>query len=147
MITILTDIFATMSVDGKPIPELSVGQQSWLNAIGDNAKYPLPHLDTPLVADLDLQLSGGVARAYPVKIFFMWKSQPDWTPKQHNELAIKPARLAITQFIARLESSPLIDSIKNAKELEFMNLFDVNTSGIILSITIKPRNTDPVCIS
>lgn len=141
-----------MIVGGGPLP-FSHGAKSWMNAIGDNAVYPLAHLDTPLTSQIMLAQSGYIGRFFPVKIFFMWKSELDWTPIQHNDNAIAPARLAVNDFIAKCESlvdengDRIIDEIKDASELEFMNLFDVGTSGIILSISIKPRNYSSVCPS
>jgi hypothetical protein len=146
MIQVLTDIFAAMTIEGKPFV-MTHGNKHFLNYIADNKKFPFSHLDSPLLAKLALASSGYIGRTYPVKIFFLWKSEPGWTPVQHEQLAISKARIAINQFIARCEASPTIDSISDCAEQEFINLFDAHTSGIILSCNIKPRNYDSACES
>lgn len=148
ILSILTTLVGEMRVSGKKLPPLGFGQRSFQNEVIDSFTFPngYVHLDSPLTANDTVAQSGYVGRKFPVKILFLFKSELDWTPTQHDARCIVPARKLINQFIERCSQSDNIDSIENLSELEVYDLFDANTSGIILSVTIKPKNESSICL-
>ena len=126
------------------------GAQYWANLLEDEFDFgefqALIYLDQPITTDYQLTAGGFIGEFYPITLFFMFKSELDWLPTEHETECIEPANNAIRQFISICQSrNDLIDEVSNASALEFINLLDVNVSGKSLSIRLKPRNYPPVC--
>lgn len=111
---------------------------------GDN--QALVVLDQPITNDYQLTAGGYIGEFYPVFLYFMFKSEMDWTPLEHD-VAVEKANDAIRQFLSICQSrNDLIDEIADANGLEFHNLLDVNGSGKSLNVNIKPRINKSVCV-
>lgn len=147
IITVCSTLVGQMTANGIPAGGYKFGHgPAWYrNAVADHKNFPFVFLDTPLKANLELLASGAIGRVYPAVLFFMGLSKPDWTPEQHDQNVIQPMRLASNNFISLAQASALIDSVKNAKETEFINMLDTNVSGVMLNIDIKPRSNNKVC--
>lgn len=112
----------------------------------DEATFPVVYLDQPVTNDYQLTAGNYIGEIYPITLFFMYKSELDYTPQQHDVNCITPANNAIRQFISVCQDSELIDEVSDASGNEFTNLLDVNVSGKSLSITLKPRINASACI-
>jgi len=150
IITILDTLISGMT-SGNYSFELKVGAAEWQNLLSDeyaiSDNNALVFLDMPIENDFQAAQSGYIGEVYDVNLFFMFKSNFDWTPLQHDSNCINQARLAIRQFISVLQDSDLIDSIEDiGTATSFINLLDVNVSGMILPISIKPNINASVCI-
>ena len=128
--------------------EFSFGPEAWNNLLADESVFPKVHLDSPLITKYLPAQGGYIGEKYPIKLFFMYKSQLEWLPEEHEKEAVDKANTAIRQFITRCQDSPLIDEIEIGQDaVEFINLLDVNVSGKLLFITLKPNINLSVCIT
>jgi hypothetical protein len=148
IITVCTSVVAQMKYNGKNIPQLLYGQKSFQNKILDEQSFvdSVLFLDSPIQANVLMSQSGLIEREYPIRVYFMFKSQPDWSPLEHDQNCIQHARLLVNQFITRLQENENVQTVRNASEIEFINLFDVNVSGIVLSLTVKLNYTNTLCL-
>jgi len=122
------------------------GTTQFQNLIADEQTLPAIYLDQPITANYNLSQSGYTSATYPINVLFLFKSELDWTPEQHDTNCIQLAELKIREFINRCELHSGIDLITNISSTEFINLFDCNVSGKTLSITIQLNNTYSTCI-
>jgi len=140
IISIIEQIASDMSM------EFYFGREDFQNLIADEQTLPAIYLDQPITAKYNLSQSGYMSATYPVKIMFLYKSELDYTPTEHDTNCIQPAELKIREFINRLQSSTSVDSIANIDSYEFINLFDVNVSGKGLNIEIQINNDYSTCV-
>lgn len=122
------------------------GSTQFQNLIADEQTLPALYLDQPIINDYNLSSSGYISATYPIKLMFLYKSELDYTTTQHDTNCIQPAEAKIREFISRCQENTSIDLITNINGFEFINIFDCNTSGKGLNITIQLNNTDSVCI-
>jgi hypothetical protein len=127
------------------------GATYWANLLEDEFNFrefkALIYLDQPIENDYLLTAGGYIGEFYPITLFFMFKSELEWLPTEHDTECIEPANDAIRQFISICQSrSDLVDEVKDASGLEFINLLDVNVSGKTLKVTLKPRINKSVCV-
>lgn len=148
IITVIDSVVSQMDAGGKTYV-CQIGTKSFLNALSTYTQYPAVGIAMPIVSKLTINQSGFKSRTYPLVLFFMFKSEiGEWTHLQHEQQAIDPARVAVDNFLNILEKHPDVDSVDmQADELEFLNLWDANTSGIILNVKIKLRNNNTICTS
>ena len=123
------------------------GRVDFQNLIADEGTFPALYLDQPITTNYNLTDSGYTIASYPVKLLFLYKSEIDWTPTEHDTNCISPAELKIRDFINRCNSNASIDEISAMSSFEFINLLDCNLSGKSLDITIQLNNTYSICIS
>ena len=146
IISIISNLVSGMT-SGTDTFTFGFGAEYFANLDLDEAIFPVVYLDQPIPIDFEAHQSGFIAEEYPITLFFMYKSELDYTPTQHDVNCIQPARLAVRQFISVCQASELIDSIDvNGQALEFFNLLDVNVSGISIPLNIKPSINASVCI-
>lgn len=123
----------------------SQGDNSFNNFLNDEIAKPTVHL-LPPENDWILSQSGYIGEIYYLSLLFMFKSQLDWLPSEH-EVVINQAHNTIRQFISLCQASELIDEVRiTQKSVEFINLLNVNTSGKQLFINIKPNIEKSVCV-
>jgi hypothetical protein len=127
------------------------GASHWANLVNDEYEFGgtqgMVFLDQPITTEYQLTSGGYIGEFYPITLFFMLKSELDWTPQEHEENCIDLANDAIRQFISICQSrTDLVFEVLNPTALEFINLLDVNVSGKSLSIKIKPQITKGVCV-
>lgn len=123
------------------------GAEYFANLELDEANFPVIYLDTPVDNEYQLAQGGYIGEEYNLEIFFMFKSEMDYTPSQLDELCIEPANDAIRNFISACQASPDIDEVSGASAVEYTHLLDVDVSGKQLSITIKPNINKSVCVN
>ena len=127
------------------------GASHWQNLLNDEYDFGdfdgVVFLDQPITTEYQLTAGGYIGEFYPVTLFFMMKSELDWTPQEHEANCIDPTNNAVRQFISICQSrTDLVDEITTPTALEFVNLLDVNVSGKSLSIKIKPYINKSVCV-
>ncbi len=127
------------------------GAQYWANLLEDEFDFGefqgLIYLDQPITTEYQLTAGGYIGEFYPITLFFMLKSELEWLPTEHDTECIEPANNAIRQFISICQSrNDLIDEVSGPSALEFINLLDVNVSGKSLTIKLKPRINNSVCV-
>lgn len=148
IVTILGRVVALMTANDITAGQYTfgLGTRSYFNAIGEQTKFPIVALLTPIANTIKLNQSGFKQRTYPVKLFILFKSELNWTPLEHDQKAIQKARLAVNNLINILEDDELVEKVdQTANELEFINVFDINASGILLDLKITTRNTNSIC--
>ena len=121
------------------------GTTQFQNLIADEQTLPAIYLDQPITANYNLSQSGYTSATYPINVLFLFKSELDWTPEQHDTNCIQLAETKIREFINRCEANPAFDSVSNISSTEFINLFDCNVSGKTLSLTLQVNNQYSVC--
>jgi hypothetical protein len=121
------------------------GSAQFQNLIADEQTLPAIYLDQPITANYNLSQSGYTSATYPINVLFLFKSELDWTPEQHDTNCIQLAEAKIREFINRCEANPAFDLITNISSTEFINLFDCNVSGKTLSLTLQVNNQYSVC--
>lgn len=149
IISIIQSVVSQMKHNDVSLPDLVVGGKSFQNAIADNKNFKngFVTLVTPIASTGRNERSGYKPRKFPLEMMFLFKSQLDWTPLQHDQNCIQPARVLVDQFIERLTQSEYVDEVdQNFSELDVINVFDVNASGIILKLTVKPYNRKSICL-
>jgi hypothetical protein len=127
------------------------GAQYWANLLEDEFDFGefqgLIYLDQPITTEYQLTAGGYIGEFYPITLFFMLKSELEWLPTEHDTECIEPANNAIRQFISICQSrNDLIDEVSDPSAYEFINLLDVNVSGKSLTIKLKPRINNSVCV-
>jgi len=133
-----------LNVDGESF-SFEYGDKGFQNLMSDEELFPAVYLLTPLTSDDEITSSGAIFEKYPIVLIFMYKSEMDFTPRQH-EVLIQKSRIAKNQFLSSLTRDTRIKKHEVAKTLEFENEFDVNTSGVSFSIFITPQQQQSVCI-
>lgn len=141
IISIIESIASDMGI------EFYFGRDDFQNLIADEQTLPAIYLDQPITNDYNLNQSGYMSATYPIKLLFLYKSELDYTPTQHDTNCIQPAESKIREFINRIQLNDSVDSVSNLKAYEFINLFDCNVSGKGLDITIQINNTYSTCVS
>lgn len=122
------------------------GAEDWQNLQADEDSFPAIYLDQPITNDYDVTSTGYIGSDYPIKLLFCYKSQLDWTTTEHEDNCISLADAKIREFISRCQAHSSVNSVSEASGLEFINLFDVNCSGKILSVKLELNNEDSVCV-
>ena len=150
IISIVRQLVAQLDVEGVTYG-FGHGPSHWADLINDEFDFGefkgTCFLDQPITTEYQLTAGGYVGEFYPITIFFMLKSELDWTPEEHEEFCIELANDAIRQFISICQSrTDLLFSIESPTALEFINLLDVNVSGKSLSIKMKPQINKSVCV-
>ncbi len=123
------------------------GDKGWQNLEADEVTPKgVVYLHTPIKNRLIINPGGAKDRSYDLIMMFLFKSQLDWTPEQHDG-SIQLARNGVMNFINLLDAdSRIIKELSNIVETETENEFDVNATGIILTFTIQPKNFDSFCL-
>ena len=141
--TFVESVVQQITIQGQAY-NFAHGEKDWQNIFADEQSYPVVYLDEPISNDFDVVSSGAIEEYYPIKLMFLYKTELEFTPTQHDN-EIQKARLGARKFITLCNQSEDVRTIKNAKGIEVINVFDANTSGIVLSLDISFYNQDPIC--
>jgi len=139
IITIVQQIASAMGL------EFYHGRSDFQNLVADEGIFPAIYLDQPIDTNYNLSQSGYTSASYPLSLLFLYKSELDLTPEQHDTNCIQPAETQIRSFLNRCQNHASIDLIDSITGTEVINLFDVNVSGKILNVTIQINNEFSVC--
>jgi hypothetical protein len=147
IVQIVKDIAEALPVTESPntFATFKHGEKDFQNYVADELQGVIIFLDEPITSNDQVKKSGYIEEEYPISMIFGDKTELDWTPEQHQETIIRMRALA-KRFINRLVGSPLIRNVRpSITRVDFVNLFDVNISGVILRITVVPLNEDSAC--
>jgi hypothetical protein len=150
IVSIVQSLVNQLNVNGVQFG-FGLGAQYWANLVEDEFDFgpfqAIVYLDQPITTDYQLTAGGFIGEFYPITLFFMFKSELEWLPLEHEVNCIEPANQAIRQFISICQDrNDLIDEVSDPSAIEFINLLDVNVSGKSLSLKLKPRVYPPVCV-
>lgn len=147
MIGTLTNIVAQLTANGDTFL-FDYGKKGYANLAVDENTQPFVIYDTESSLGLDVHQSGFIGESGSAFLGFFYKSELDWTPKQHYDNCILPAINAVRQFISLCQASDLINSISiSGKGKEQINLFNVNASGVTFTFEIELNVDKTVCAS
>jgi hypothetical protein len=141
--TFVESVVQQITIQGQAY-NFAHGEKDWQNIFADEQSYPVVYLDEPISNDFDVVSSGAIEEYYPIKLMFLYKTELEFTPTQHDN-EIQKARLGARKFITLCNQSEDVRTIKNAKGIEVINVFNANTSGIVLSLDISFYNQEPIC--
>lgn len=112
----------------------------------DDIVFPIAYLDFPIESNDTLHKSGSLTAEYTIKILFGMKSELDWFTDKHETDCIEPMRNAARKFITAMQLDSRIKEVKSSKRLDVKNIFDVNMSGCILTITFTVADSNSICV-
>lgn len=120
------------------------GERDFQNIFADEEIFPVVYLDEPIQNDFEIVSSGAIQEYYPIQLMILYKTELDFTPDQHDVL-IQKARLCARKFLSLANDSDQMRTIDGVKGVEVINVFDANTSGIILSCRLSFYDSTSIC--
>ena len=120
------------------------GEKDFQNLFSDEAVYPIVYLDEPIQNDFQIVSSGAIQEYYPIQLMILYKTELDFTPDQHDVL-IQKARLCARKFLTLAGMSQQVRELDSIKGIEVINVFDANTSGIVLSCRLSFYDSTSIC--
>lgn len=120
------------------------GERDFQNIFADEETFPVVYLDEPIQNDFEIVSSGAIQEYYPIQLMILYKTELDFTPDQHDVL-IQKARLCARKFLSLANDSDQMRTIDGIKGVEVINVFDANTSGIILSCRLSFYDSTSIC--
>jgi hypothetical protein len=129
-------------------PTFIYGTVNELNAIADDTSFPCVFMYPLQPIDISPQINGSVDNTFSVYLEFLFKTEFDQYTSD-NETYVNQALSLANEFIVKAskyrEGEGRYFRIKagdRAKSLPVYNKFDVNTTGISLSITLATMYFD-----
>lgn len=127
------------------------GTNSWQNVLIDEAQFPVVCYDMPKIK-YETPKSGFIGEVYPLTIYIAYKSELEWTGSQHEDV-IEKANTAMREWISRCQNYKdangnrilEIVSIQTADRVKCV--FDVCSSGVMVTMDVKPAINLSVCVS
>jgi len=123
-------------------PTFIYGTANELNLLADDAVFPCVFLYPPQNINLSPQINGSVDNTFSISLDFLFKTDFDQYTAD-NESFVSQALFMANQFIAKASTYRQGDGryfrIKagdKAKCMPVYNKFDVNTTGVSLTITL-----------
>lgn len=148
IISVLSKIVAAMNPGGLKF-KFDYGLSGYYNLTTGNSKFNQYVIyDTMSVINLLPRQSGHTDEEFDTILFFLKKSELDWTSEQHDVKCIQPMIVAAKQFITRCQDdNEFINSIEVlGGARQHINLLDVNASGIEVKFRIQLRTASSICI-
>jgi hypothetical protein len=149
---LIRDITAELSVYGSSpsvTPNFCQGWKGWQNLAVDEVVNDSVILDWPINSSDEYRKSGLLESDYKLTIAFVGLSQLDYTPEEHLPI-IERCRQTMQDFI-NLLSTYTVDGDRPIRDFtvtgttEVINMFNVNLSGVVLSVSIIPFNIRGRC--
>jgi len=129
-------------------PTFIYGTQNELNLLADDASFPCVFMYPLQPIDLSPQVNGSVDNTFSVYLEFLYKTEFDQYSAD-NETYVTQALQMANEFIVKAskyrEGEGRYFRIKagdKARSLPVYNKFDVNTSGVSLTITLSTMYYD-----
>ena len=141
--TFVESIVSQITVSGDTFA-FAHGEKDFQNLFSDEAVYPIVYLDEPIQNDFQIVSSGAIQEYYPIQLMILYKTELDFTPDQHDVL-IQKARLCARKFLTLAGMSQQIRNLDSIKGIEVINVFDANTSGIVLSCRLSFYDSTSIC--
>jgi len=147
----IVTIIETVVLDLTPKPTFIHGFKSWVNLKADEKKFPCVILVEPITSDDNFRQGGLVDSTYPLFMLFLSRTELADSPSQHR-VAIDAMRDLRRQFILKLKEKKntnlehIFKAIDNVKTTDTFNELDANASGVFITFTATPLNSDSVCL-
>jgi len=147
----IVTIIETVVLDLTPKPTFIHGTKAYGNLKADEKKFPLVLLIEPIYSDDTFRQGGLVDSTYPLMMLFLDRSELAFTPEQHRPI-IDAMRDLRRQFILKLKEKKntnlehIFKAIDNVKTTDTFNELDANASGVFITFTATPQNSDSVCL-
>ena len=141
--TFVESIVSQITVSGDTFA-FAHGEKDFQNLFSDEAVYPIVYLDEPIQNDFQIVSSGAIQEYYPIQLMILYKTELDFTPDQHDVL-IQKARLCARKFLTLAGMSQQVRELDSIKGIEVINVFDANTSGIVLSCRLSFYDSTSIC--
>jgi len=129
-------------------PTFIYGTANELNLLADDATFPCVFLYPPQNINLSPQINGSVENTFSITLDFLFKTDFDQYTAD-NETYVSQALFMANQFIAKASTYRQGDGryfrIKagdKAKCVPAYNKFDVNTTGVSLTITLATMHLE-----
>lgn len=129
-------------------PAFIYGTANELNTLADDASFPCVFFYPPQNINLSPQINGSVDNTFSITLDFLFKTDFDQYTAD-NETYVSQALFMANQFIAKAsvyrEGDGRYFKIKagdKAKCMPVYNKFDVNTTGVSLTITLATMYFD-----
>jgi hypothetical protein len=117
----------------------------WEQNLQDNETiFPAAFLDYPFQSDDTLIKSGAIKAKYNLTFFLCDKSEPDYTSIQHDAICATMRQKAVDVVNALQEYDSSVIEVTGTKRTDVHNVFDVNVTGVILTVSITMIET-PTC--
>lgn len=139
---LLNELVDQMNV--KPRPTLYTGVKSELNEVADEADFPLLMVCEPVTTEDDIGFTDNVV--FDVMLMWGFKSDLEWPQSEHDKNCIIPARELSKKFLTALKGNSNIDKVLSSQRTNFINIFDVNMSGVIHMIKFRPVQSGSLCL-
>ncbi len=146
----IVTVIESVVLDLTPKPTFIHGFKSWANLKADEKKFPCVILVEPITSDDNFRQGGLVDSTYPLFMLFLGKTELAYTPEQHR-VVIDEMRDLRRQFILKLKIAKnanlehIFKAIDNVKTTDTFNELDANASGVFITFTATPLNSDSVC--
>jgi hypothetical protein len=131
-------------------PTFIYGTQNELNLLADDASFPCVFMYPLQPVELSPQINGSVDNTFSVYLEFLYKTEFDQYSAQ-NEVYVNQALQMANEFIVKAakyrEGEGRYFRIKagdKARSLPVYNKFDVNTTGVNLTITLATIYYDSI---
>jgi hypothetical protein len=131
-------------------PTFIYGTQNELNLLADDASFPCVFMYPLQPVELSPQINGSVDNTFSVYLEFLYKTEFDQYSAQ-NEVYVNQALQMANEFIVKAakyrEGEGRYFRIKagdKARSLPVYNKFDVNTTGVNLTITLATMYYDSI---
>lgn len=118
--------------------------KGWQNLVSDKESLPFVYLDDPIKWDYTFSVGSVLEKVYDLKMMIGYKTQLDNTPEQHQVL-VEKAVLCADAILNKLRLHSEVRGLKEVKGIEFINVFDLNCSGVFLTLNITLRNSNSIC--
>jgi len=147
----IVSIIETAVLGLTPKPTFIHGFKSWANLKADEKKFPCVILVEPIRSTDTFRQGGLVDSSYPLFMLFLDRTELKYTPEQHRPI-IDAMREMRKQFILKLKESKnaynehIFKDITNVETTDTFNELDVNASGVFITFTATPLNSDSVCV-
>jgi hypothetical protein len=125
-------------------------EREFANLLSASKDYQV-FIDAPLVSEGTVN-SGVFLRTYQVKMLWLRKQPLGNTYAQHYDNAITTMRTLVKEFILRLNNekdnvtqAAIFEPVTQVRETDLINLFDQNTSGVLIEFNLKVINDNSIC--
>lgn len=129
---------------GSPAPTFIHGEKSFANLAIDSINTGVVILDEPIKSNDTLTVSGTLLENYQITLFFLDKSELDWTPTQRNTI-VESQRENRRLFINDISSNENVKSISNIITTNIPFIYNSVFTGIICQFTVSVENLDSNC--
>lgn len=155
---IVKDKVAIMDANGDSFAFL-LSERDWQNLVADEIEddfltafpnadgemLPAVFMDMPIRSRPKVLKSGAFVREYICILLFLYKSDLDAKPNEQYAQYLK-AEKAQEQFQLMLsQDSENIQEFTVGECFQILNYLDSNLDGVVMPVSITPRNSNPVC--